>query len=96
MAAVRGLRLFSASCARGSVPMFWTMRRKHLHEERCQIACLACGEKRRACGAETDECPSCHYVGWTYADALDGSTLRLIMNGALAHRRQPGRLRAVR
>jgi hypothetical protein len=45
-------------------------------------------------GVETGECPRCHYLGWTYAEELDGSTQRLIMNGAFLHhdRRSPLRI----
>jgi hypothetical protein len=65
------------------------MRLLHLHAPR-QMACLACGETRVVSGHETGECPRCHYVGWAYTDDLDGSTVRMIMNGVLArdHRQQ--------
>jgi hypothetical protein len=52
-----------------------------------EIVCLACGASRVVSArarAATGECPRCGYVGWTYAEGLDGSTLRLILNGALA------------
>jgi hypothetical protein len=40
-----------------------------------QIACLACGETRVVIGPQSGECPRCHYVGWTYAEELDASTV---------------------
>jgi hypothetical protein len=58
-------------------------------ESLTQIACLACGAVRATFGTtveETGDCPRCHYLGWTYADDLDGTTKRMIMNGRLAHR----------
>ncbi len=58
-----------------------------------QIECLACGAIRVAFGATltaTGECPRCGYLGWTYADDLDGTTQAMIMNGLLA-KRQPER-----
>ena len=64
------------------------MRRKHSHLELRQIACLACGEIRIVLGIQTGECPVCHYLGWTYADELDGSTRRMIINGVFAHPRR--------
>ena len=57
------------------------------HDRATQIACLACGETRVVFGqslVETGECPRCHYLGWTFADELDGWTRRQIMNGRLA------------
>jgi len=64
------------------------MRLRHPQGPR-QIACLACGETRVVSGNETGECPRCHYVGWAYADDLDGSTVRMIMNGVLARPHRP-------
>ncbi len=46
------------------------------------IECLCCGTDRVMIGREGGECPRCHYVGWTYADELDGFTRRLIENRA--------------
>jgi hypothetical protein len=37
-------------------------------------------------GPETGQCPRCEYLGWAYADELDGTTRRQIMNGAFARR----------
>ncbi len=57
-----------------------------------QIACLACGEQRVVFGhriGETGECPRCRYIGWTYADDLDGTTKRSIMNALTARPPQP-------
>jgi hypothetical protein len=51
-----------------------------------QLECLACGSVRVAYGysiAETGQCPRCSYVGWTYAEELDGWTTRMILNGKL-------------
>jgi hypothetical protein len=47
-------------------------------------------------GIHTGECPACHYLGWTYAEEVTGSTRRLIMNGAYAHPRRRGPLRTAR
>jgi len=55
------------------------------HEPR-RLACLACGETRVVVGPETGQCPRCEYLGWAYADELDGTTRRQIMNGAFARR----------
>jgi len=52
-----------------------------------QIACLACGEQRVVFGhrlGETGECPRCRYSGWTYAEDMDGTTKRSIMNALAA------------
>ena len=78
----------------GSAADEWTVPCPHSHRESRPIACLACGEIRIAFGAKTGECPRCHYLGWTYAEELDGSTQRLIMNGAFLHhdRRSPLRI----
>ena len=65
------------------------MRRKHSHQGPRHIVCLACGETRIVLGIQTGECPACHYLGWTYAEELDGSTRRMIINGAFAHPRRP-------
>ncbi len=49
-----------------------------------QLECLACGSLRVAYGYSTEEtghCPQCSYVGWTYAEELDGWTTRQIMSG---------------
>jgi uncharacterized paraquat-inducible protein A len=71
--------------------------RKANEREATQIECLACGATRVVFGlgtAETGECPRCHYLGWTYSDELDGSTRRMIMNGAFAgHHVAPQRRR---
>jgi hypothetical protein len=51
------------------------------------IECLACGAVRLVSGSRieaTGECERCGYVGWTYADAADAATRRMIMNGLLA------------
>jgi phage FluMu protein Com len=48
-----------------------------------QIKCLACGELRFVFGSQledTGECPRCKYVGWTYAQDLDGTTKQMVMN----------------
>jgi uncharacterized paraquat-inducible protein A len=61
--------------------------RKRDERHATQIECLACGATRVVFGlsrAETGECERCHYVGWTYPDELDGTTQRMIMNGAFA------------
>jgi hypothetical protein len=68
----------------------------HPHREPRRIACLACGETRILLGVETGECPRCHYLGWVEAEELDGSTQRLIMNGAFAHPRRLAPLRPAR
>jgi hypothetical protein len=70
------------------------MGRKHSHHKTRQVACLSCGETRVVFGAETGECPRCHYVGWMPADDLDGSTRRAIMNGAFAGRHRHVALRS--
>jgi hypothetical protein len=57
--------------------------RERDEREATQIECLACGATR-AFAHDTAECPRCGYLGWTYSDALDGSTRRMIMNGAFA------------
>jgi uncharacterized paraquat-inducible protein A len=57
------------------------------HSAPTQIECLACGATRIVFGLgreDTGECPRCHYLGWGFSDDLDGSTRRLIMNGAFA------------
>jgi hypothetical protein len=49
-----------------------------------QLECLACGSVRVAYGYGTEEtghCPQCSYVGWTYAQELDGWETRRIMDG---------------
>ena len=54
---------------------------------RTRIVCLACGAPRAVLSLQredTGECPSCRYLGWTYADDLDRSTRRLIINGFFA------------
>jgi phage FluMu protein Com len=48
-----------------------------------QIRCLACGELRVVFGsqvADAGACPRCRYVGWTYAEDLDGTTKQMIMS----------------
>ena len=72
------------------------MRRKHSHQGPRHIVCLACGETRIVLGIQTGECQACHYLGWTYAEELDGSTRRMIINGAFAHPRRSAPLRVVR
>ena len=65
-----------------------------------QLECLACGSLRVAYGygtEETGQCPNCSYVGWTYAEELDGWTTREIMSGNSANlgtARRPTRLLA--
>jgi hypothetical protein len=54
---------------------------------RTRIVCLACGALRAVESPQrenTGECPSCRYLGWTYADDLDRSTRHLIINGFFA------------
>ncbi len=51
-----------------------------------QLECLACGSVRVAYGygtEETGQCPQCSYVGWTYAEELDGWETRQIMSGKI-------------
>jgi Zn-finger nucleic acid-binding protein len=69
------------------------MGRKHSHDERSCIACLACGETRVVRGVEPGECPRCHYVGWVPAGDLDGSTRSAIMNRAFARHQRAFALR---
>ena len=66
-----------------------------------QLECLACGTVRVAYGygtEETGQCPECSYVGWTYAQELDGWETRQIMSGnrpaqsALQRAQRPSRL----
>ena len=60
---------------------------KRTSEQATLIECLACGAQRVVFGIESDdtgECPRCRYLGWTYSDDLDGTTRRMIMNGAFA------------
>ena len=80
----------------GSAADEWTVPCPHSHRESRPIACLACGETRVAFGAKTGECPRCHYLGWTYAEELDGSTQRLIMNGAFVRHKRCAPLRIAR
>jgi len=68
----------------------------HSHWGAREIVCLACGETRIVLGIQTGECPACHYLGWTDAAELDGSTRRMILNGAFAHPRRSAPLRVVR
>jgi len=59
-----------------------------------QIECLACGSIRVAYGygtEETGQCPECSYVGWTYAQELDGWETRQIMSGNQAQHPAPQR-----
>jgi len=54
--------------------------------EPSQIRCLACGESRVVFGSHVEDtggCPHCGYVGWTYAEDLDGTTKQIIMSGLL-------------
>ncbi len=54
---------------------------------RTRIVCLACGAPRAVVSpqqGDAGECPRCRYLGWAYADDLDRSTRRLIINGFFA------------
>jgi ribosomal protein S27AE len=62
--------------------------RKH-DRQVTQIACLACGDARIvASPAKLDpgRCGRCGYPGWTYAEELDGSTTRGLLDTAAAPR----------
>ena len=74
----------------------WAVLLARPKRESRRIACLACGETRVAPGVETGECPRCHYLGWTYVEELDGSTRRLIMNGAFLRHKRYAPIRAAR
>lgn len=48
------------------------------------VECLNCGKRRHK---PEDECPSCSYVGWAFADELDEALRRQLRTRVLADRR---------
>lgn len=57
---------------------------KRLERHPTEIKCLVCGTTRVVFGlaeSETGRCPRCNYVGWDYADELDGFTQRMVRAG---------------
>ncbi len=69
--------------------------KKRLDRHPTEIKCLVCGTHRVVFGiaaAETGRCPRCNYVGWDYADELDGFTRRMVVsgtyNGSVVERRK--------
>jgi len=58
------------------------MRRLERHPT--EICCLICRDNRVVFGTgthETGRCPRCNYIGWEYAEELDGFTRRMVVSG---------------
>jgi len=59
-------------------------QRMRLERHPTEIKCLICGTARIVFGIgpqDTGRCSRCQYVGWEYADELDGFTHRMVVTG---------------